>query len=67
MTQHDIQKLKTFHTRCLGDIAGVTLWDKRRNMDIFKVTGEIPIVEQLKQNYSSGCDMYNACQANPKE
>ena len=36
-------------------------------MDILKVTGEIPIVEQLKQKYSSGCDMYNICQTNPKE
>ena len=36
-------------------------------MDILKVTDEIPIAEQLKQKDSGGCDMYNACQINPKE
>lgn len=49
VTQHDIQKLRTFDTRCLPDIAGVTLWNKRRNVDILKETGEFPVEEQLKQ------------------
>ena len=34
VTKRDIQKLKTFHMRCLQAIAGVTPWNKRRNVDI---------------------------------
>ena len=33
VTQHDIRRLKTFQMRCLWDIVGVTLWDKRHNTD----------------------------------
>ena len=49
VTQHDIRRLKTFQMRCLRDIVGVTLWDKRRNVDILEETGELPIEEQLRQ------------------
>ena len=48
-TQQDIRKLKTFHMRCLRDILGITLWDRRRNTDILEETGELPIEEQLRQ------------------
>ena len=49
VTQHDIRRLKTFQMRCLRDIVGVTLWDKRRNVDILEETGELAIEEQLRQ------------------
>ena len=48
MTQHDIRRLMTFQMRCLRDIIGVTLWDKRRNVDILEETGELPVEEQLR-------------------
>ena len=48
VTQHDIRRLKTFQMRCLRDIVGVTLWDKRRNDDILEETGELPVEEQLR-------------------
>ena len=43
VTQHDVRRLKTFQMRCLRDIVGVTLWDMRRNADILKETGELPV------------------------
>ena len=49
ITQHDIRRLKTFQMRCLRDIIGVTLWDKRRNTNILEETGELPVGEQLRQ------------------
>ena len=39
MTQQDIRKLRTFHTRCLRDILGITLWNMQRNADILKEIG----------------------------
>ena len=49
VTQQDTRKLRTFHMRCLRDILGITLWDMRRNADILKETGELPIEKQLRQ------------------
>ena len=49
VTQHDIRRLKTFQMRHLHDIVGVTLWDKRRNVDILEENVELPIEEQLRQ------------------
>ena len=49
VTQQDIRKLKTFQMKCLRDILGITLWDRRRNVDILQETGELPIEEQLRQ------------------
>ena len=37
------------HMRCLRDILGITLWDMRRNADILKKTGDLPIEKQLRQ------------------
>ena len=34
VTKRDVQKLRTFHMRCLQGIAGMTPWNKRRNVDI---------------------------------
>ena len=47
--QQDIRRLHAFQMKALRDIVGVTLWDKRRNEDILKETGEIPVEEQLRQ------------------
>ena len=49
VTQQDIRKLRTFHMRCLRDILGFTLWDRRRNVNILKETRELPIEEQLRK------------------
>ena len=51
VTQQDIRKLRTFHMRCLWDILGVTLWEMRRNTDILRETGELPIEEQLRRKH----------------
>ena len=49
VTKKDIRKLTTFQMRCLRDILGVTLWHKRRNVDILRETEEHPIEQQLRQ------------------
>ena len=49
VTQQEIRKLRTLHMRCLRDILEFTLWDRRRNADILKETGELPIEEQLRK------------------
>ena len=43
VTEEDIRKLRTFYMRRLQDILGVTLWGMRRNADILRETGELPI------------------------
>ena len=47
--QQDIRRLHAFQMKALRDIVGVTLWDRRRNEDILKETGETPVEEQLRQ------------------
>ena len=37
--------------KCLREIVGVTLWDKRRNVDILEKTGELPVEEQLHHKW----------------
>ena len=49
VTEEDIRKLRNFYMRCLQDILGVTLWDMKRNADILRETGELPIEEQLRR------------------
>ena len=49
VTQHNIRRLKTFQMRCLRDILGLTLLDRRRNIDILQETGELPIEHQLRK------------------
>jgi hypothetical protein len=49
VTQHNIRRLKTFQMRCLRDILGLTLLDRRRNIDILEETGELPIEHQLRK------------------
>ena len=34
--------------KCLREIVGVTLWDRRRNVDILEETSELPVEEQLR-------------------
>ena len=48
VTQKDIRKLTTFQMRCLRDILGLTLWDRRRNTDILEECGETTMREQLR-------------------
>ena len=38
-----------FQMRCLKDILGFALLDKMRNEDILKLTGQIPIEEELRK------------------
>ena len=49
VTQHDIRRFKTFQMRCLRNILGLTLLDRRRNIDILEETGELPIEHQLRK------------------
>ena len=49
VTQQDLRKLYAFQMKCLREIVGVNLWDRRRNVDIFDETGELPVEEQLCQ------------------
>ena len=37
-----------FEMKCLRDIIGVTLWNKRRNEDILAEVGELPVEDQVK-------------------
>ena len=48
VTQQELRKLYAFQMKCLREIVGVTLWDRRRNVDILEETGELPIEEQLR-------------------
>ena len=48
VTQQELRKLHTFQIKCLREIVGVTLWDRRRNADIFEETGELSVEEQLR-------------------
>ena len=47
VTQQELRKLDAFQMKCLQEIVGVTLWDRRRNVDILEETGELPVEEQL--------------------
>ena len=49
MSQQNIRKLKTFQMRCLRDILGFTLLNKKRNEDILKLSGQIPIEDELRK------------------
>ena len=49
VTQQELRKLHAFQMKCLREIVGVTLWDRRRNADIFEETGELLVVVQLRQ------------------
>ena len=46
--QQDLRRLHAFQMKCLRDIVGVTLWHKRRNVDILAETGEMPVKDLLK-------------------
>ena len=48
VTQQELRKLHAFQMKCLREIVGVTLWDRRRNVDILEETGELPVEEQLR-------------------
>ena len=48
VTQQDLKRLHAFQMKCLRDIIGVTLWNKRRNEDILAEVGEIPVDDQVK-------------------
>ena len=48
VTQQELRKLHAFQMKCLREIVGVTLWDRRRNVNILEETGELPIEEQLR-------------------
>ena len=54
-TQQVIRRLKMFQMRCLQDIMGVSLWRMRHNVDILEETGELPIKEQLRLQWSDTC------------
>jgi hypothetical protein len=43
VTQQELRKLHAFQMKCLRDIVGVTLWDRRRNADILEETGKLPV------------------------
>ena len=47
VTQQELRKLHTIQMKCLREILGVMLWDRRRNADIFEETCELPVEEQL--------------------
>ena len=47
VTQQELRKLHAFQMKCLREIVGVTLWDRRRNVAILEETGELPVEEQL--------------------
>ena len=49
MNQQNSRKLKTFQMRCLGDILGFTLLDKKRNEDILRMAGQPPIEIELRK------------------
>ena len=49
MNQQNSRKLKTFQMRCLRDILGFTLLDKKRNEDILRMTGQPPIEIELRK------------------
>ena len=49
VTQEEIRKLKTFQMRCILDILGFTLWDRRRNEDLLKEADEQPIEMKMKE------------------
>ena len=49
MSQQNTRKLKTFQMRCLRNILGFTLLDKKRNEDILKLTGQIPFEDELRK------------------
>ena len=48
VTQKDIRRLTTFQMRCLRDILGLTLWDRRRNVDVLEECGETTVRDQLR-------------------
>ena len=48
MTQKDIRRLTTFQIRCLRDILGLTLWGRRRNVDVLEECGETTVRDQLR-------------------
>ena len=50
VTQGEVQK-KTLHMRCIQDILGFTMWDRRRNEELLnsKKANEQPIEEQMKE------------------
>ena len=48
VTQQDLRRLHAFQMKCLRGIVGVTLWYKRRNVDILAETGEMPVKDLLK-------------------
>ena len=48
VTQKDIHRLTTFQMRCLRDILGLTLWDRRRNVDVLEECGETTVRDQLR-------------------
>ena len=47
VTQQDIQKLRTFQTRSLRDILGVTQWNMLCNTVILERTRELLVEDQL--------------------
>ena len=47
VTQQELRKLHAFQMKCLQEIAGVTLWDRRKKVDILEETDELPVEEQL--------------------
>ena len=47
VTQQELRKLHAFQMKCLREIVGVMLWDRRRNVDILEETGKLPVEEQL--------------------
>ena len=49
MNQHNSRKMKTFQMRCLSDILGFTLVDKKRNEEILRMTGQAPIEIELRK------------------
>ena len=51
VTKQELKKLHAFQMKCLREIVGVKLWDRRRNVDILEETREPPIEEQLRQRW----------------
>ena len=41
VTQQELRKLHAFQMKCLREIVGTMLWDRRRNVDILEETGEL--------------------------
>ena len=48
MSQQNIRKLKRFQMRCLRDILGFIPLDRKRDEDILKLSGQIPIEDELR-------------------